>query len=411
MKQTNRWFYAIIGVIINLFAGMVYAWSTLSRPIAAEYPDWTAAQLSLTFTIVMIMFCVGVMAGGFLGAKFSERTFLMASGVIFLLGFIVAAAATTPIVLYLGFGILCGFASGLAYSVVMGSVGKWFPDKQGAISGILLMGFGISSFIVGKVYQAFIDGGTSWRAFFRVFGILSLVILVICSFFIKKPGADFVPPKASAKSKKWNNPLAMEVKTPDMMRRVDFWLYYLWAILLSAAGMALLSQASAMAREAGSSVSAGTIATVVGLISIFNGVGRVILGAGFDKIGRRALMQINNGIFIVAILIIMLALKTKSFPLIVVGFIVGGFAYGGITPTNSAYVSSYFGLQNYSKNFSIINTNIIIASFGSVIAGALYDASQSYISTCVMMVVLVALGVLASFGISCVNAKMMKDKK
>ena len=32
MKQLNRWVYAIVGVIVLLFAGLVYAWSVLSCP-------------------------------------------------------------------------------------------------------------------------------------------------------------------------------------------------------------------------------------------------------------------------------------------------------------------------------------------------------------------------------------------
>lgn len=50
MKKLNRWVYAALGVLILLFAGMVYAWSVLSGPIAQEFPEWTKAQLSLTFT-------------------------------------------------------------------------------------------------------------------------------------------------------------------------------------------------------------------------------------------------------------------------------------------------------------------------------------------------------------------------
>ena len=61
MKNLNRWVYAIAGVVILLFAGLVYAWSVLSGPIAAEFAQWTKAQLSLTFTLVMICFCIGCM--------------------------------------------------------------------------------------------------------------------------------------------------------------------------------------------------------------------------------------------------------------------------------------------------------------------------------------------------------------
>ena len=41
MKHLNRWVFAIAGVVILLFAGLVYAWSVLSGPIAAEFTQWT----------------------------------------------------------------------------------------------------------------------------------------------------------------------------------------------------------------------------------------------------------------------------------------------------------------------------------------------------------------------------------
>ena len=84
MKNLNRWVYAIAGVVILLFAGLVYAWSVLSGPIAAEFTQWTKAQLSLTFTLVMICFCIGCMICGFTLKKISARTFVWISAVLFL---------------------------------------------------------------------------------------------------------------------------------------------------------------------------------------------------------------------------------------------------------------------------------------------------------------------------------------
>lgn len=192
-----------------------------------------------------------------------------------------------------------------------------------------------------------------------------------------------------------------------MLKRPAFWLYYLWAILLSAAGLALVSQASGIAKEVGAQISPGTIATVVGLISIFNGVGRVIFGGLFDKLGRSTIMQVVNAVFIVSGVVLMLALKSSSFVAIVAGFIIGGLAYGGVTPTNSAFISSYFGMKNYPVNFPIINTNLIIASFGSTLAGALYDASQSYMSTYIMIGLLAVAGIFVSLGINLCDRKTL----
>ena len=69
MKVVNRWVYVIVGCVALLLSGLVYAWSVLSGPIAAEFPQWSAAQLSLTFTIVMSFFCIGGLVGGFLAGK------------------------------------------------------------------------------------------------------------------------------------------------------------------------------------------------------------------------------------------------------------------------------------------------------------------------------------------------------
>lgn len=121
-------------------------------------------------------------------------------------------------------------------------------------------------------------------------GVVSAVVMAICGFFLEKPGKDFAPPAAASVKKKYVNPVAMEAGTGEMLKKPAFWLYYLWAILLSAAGLALVSQASAIAKEVGPTVSIGTITTVVGLISIFNGIGRVILGGLFDKVGRSGTM-------------------------------------------------------------------------------------------------------------------------
>ena len=412
MKKTNRWFYAAVGVAVLLCAGMVYAWSVLSGPIAQEFPQWTAAQLSLTFTLVMILFCVGCMAGGFLSAKVSAKVYLWVSAALFLAGFSLASRIQTLAGLYLSFGGLCGFGSGLAYSAVMGTVGKWFPDKQGLISGVLLMGFGISSFLIGKVYQACTPETVgAWRHSFLVLGIVTAAVLALCGFFMEKPGAGFVPPATAGKKKSYVNHVAMETPTSLMVRRPAFWLYYLWAVLLSAAGLALVSQASGIAREVGREVSPGVIATVVGLISVFNGIGRVIMGGLFDKVGRSATMQIVNGLFILTGAVLTAALKTGSFAVLVAGFVLGGLAYGGVTPTNSAFVSSYYGMQNYPQNFSIVNTNLIVASFGSTIAGALYDASKSYMMIYLMICALAVGGIAASAAITRCDKRMLAKKE
>lgn len=406
--EKKRWLYAVVGVVILLFAGLVYAWAVLSGPIKADF-GWNQDQITRPYTVVMIFFCIGCVASGALASKIPARIYVWVSAALFLIGFLISANIRSLIMLIIGFGVICGFASGLAYSAVMSTVGKWFPDKQGLISGILLMGFGISSFVIGKLYDAFTpDTFGAWRTSFTVIGIVIAAVMAICGFFIKKPGPDFdIKPTANGKQHR-ENPAAIEANAGLMLRQPSFWLYLLWVIFMSAAGLALISQAKGVATEAG--VTGGTVATVVGLISIANGVSRIIFGGLYDRIGRSAVMQIVNGLFILESVVLIFALLKSSFVLLVLGFLIGGIAYGGVTPTNSAFISSYYGMKNYPLNFSIINCNLLIASFGSNVAAKLSDASGSFRSIFIMILVCAAVGIAACIGIDFCDKAIIRKK-
>ena len=404
MKQLNRWVYAIVGVIVLLFAGLVYAWSVLSTPIAAEFTGWTKAQLSLTFTLVMILFCIGSLLCGLLAGKLSAKNAVRVSAVLFLAGFFIASRCQSPITLYLGFGLLCGLASGLAYNGVMSTMVKWFPDKPGLISGVLLMGFGGSSFLIGKLYQAWTPAGIGgWRTSFVVLGIICCVVLAVCSFFFVAPGADFTVP--AGKGGRAVAAPREDIKPAVMLKRPAFWLYYVWAIAVSAAGLALISQASGVVWEASADQTAASVATIVGLISICNAVGRVLFGGMYDKFGRSLSMQLVNGLFILTSVVLLLAMSSRSVVVVIIGFVIGGLAYSGVTPTNSAFCRAYFGPTSYPVNFPLINSNLIFASFGSTISGALYDASGSYSSTFFLIIGLAVAGILCSLAISAIDRK------
>lgn len=398
MKKSNRWVYATVGTIVLLFAGLIYAWSVLSSPIKEEFVSWSTAQLSLTFTIGMTMFCLGGLVGGLLSNKINIRINVWTSAILFLIGFYLASKTTTLVGLYIGFGVLGGFASGLTYNAVMSTMSKWFPDKQGLISGILLMGFGLGSFIIGKVYQAYTPVGIGgWRTSFMIFGVLLFIVIGLGGFFFVKPSEDFIPPGSIKKKKIIEE--GIDVNSLVMIKRPTFWLFFLWSFLLNGAALALISQAKGVAMEAGPQLDLSTIATMVGLISIFNGVGRVVYGAMFDKIGRAKTMWTINIVFLISVGILILAFLNKNILLMGIGFMCCGFSYGGIPTTGSAFINAFYGSTHYSVNFPIVNLNLIIASLGSTIAGALYDSSGSYFSTFIFMASIVVVGFICLIGI------------
>ena len=94
--KVNRWIYAAVGCCVLIFAGLVYAWSTLAAPVAAYFTEWSSTKLSFTFTICMISFCFGGLISGFFSGKMNVKFIMIISAIFFLIGFFLAASLPMP---------------------------------------------------------------------------------------------------------------------------------------------------------------------------------------------------------------------------------------------------------------------------------------------------------------------------
>ena len=193
--NNKRWLYLGMGTLTLLFLGLIYAWSIFRTPFGEMYPDWSISQLSLTFTISMIFFCLGGFAGGLLSKKLSIGVRMLISAAMLLVGFFVVSMmkadspAASLTMLYIFYGVFGGGGVGVAYNGVIGTINKWFPDKVGLASGIMLMGFGLGGLVLGSVVNSMI-GSMGLLKVFRVLGIAICVVCVLAAVIIKSPTAE-----------------------------------------------------------------------------------------------------------------------------------------------------------------------------------------------------------------------------
>ena len=167
------------GCIMFLFTGTIYAWSILSSPFPAEF-GWTSAQLGLNFTIVMSCFCIGGLSGSFVTRRLSARVTVLIGAAMCFLGYFLCSRVTAHSLwlLYLSYGGLIGLGVGFSYNAVLGTVMGWFPDKKGFASGVLLMGFGCSTLVMGNIAEILFRSGIGWRATYLLLGAATLVVLL-----------------------------------------------------------------------------------------------------------------------------------------------------------------------------------------------------------------------------------------
>jgi OFA family oxalate/formate antiporter-like MFS transporter len=398
--RLHRFVYLAAGLAVLLFAGLVYAWSILAAPIAADFPAWSGAALSLTFTICMSCFCVGALLAGILSRRIPVRFNIIISAALFLAGFTITSRVETLGALYAGYGVLCGLASGFAYNAVISTIPALFPDNTALVSGILLMGFGTSALLMGTAFTLFTpEGAGMWRQSFFLMGIVTASVFLIAFILFPsagKPGDKTVAQESSAEAKGRGSPsnTAANNEFPPvrMLKEFNFYVFFFWLIFVSAAGLALISQARSIVVFVRPETGTAVVSLIVGMISVCNGLGRIIFGSLFDTLGSKRAMLAVNILLLAAGLLLLVALKSGIFLFLLCGFILLGIDYGGGPLMCAAYTRKVYGSKYFPLNFSIANMNLLAASFSSAFSGMLFDYTRSYIS---MMLFLTIIGILA----------------
>ena len=187
MNNTKRYLYLAVGTIALLFAGTVYAWSILKVPLAQNF-GWTVPQLTVNFTLTMSFFCLGGILGSLLNKKIGLRKTLIISAVLSGVGFIFTSflSGSSISMLYVCYGIVCGLGIGIAYNNIISTVNQWFLDKKGFSSGVLLMGYGASSLIIGSIAAKTIAAANfGWRNTYLSIGICLFIVLFICALILR----------------------------------------------------------------------------------------------------------------------------------------------------------------------------------------------------------------------------------
>ena len=396
MLKQKRIFTLLVGVFTMLFSGVLYAWSILKVPFKEAF-QWSDGLLALNFTATMCFFCLGAFFGSLLCKRRGVRFSLLLSGALVGLGFASTAflTAATPALLFVTYAVLAGGGIGICYNVVVSTVCAWFPDKKGFCSGCLMMGFGISTLLLGNVIDALFrrERFGVQSTYLLVAGVLAAVLFA-AAFLLKLPPKDakFPAPKARRITKEE----AFETRdftTKEMLKTFTFWRAFVLMTLITAVGNTVISFARDLMLSVEASASLAT--TLVGVLAVFNGIGRVVTGVVYDGLGRRTTMLLSNAVTIVAAGLTLLAVSLGSLPLCIVGLCLTGISYGSCPTLTSAFSASFYGQKHFAVNYSITNFNLILASFIATLANNLLIATGGFTAPFILLLLLAvaALGI------------------
>ncbi|WP_101524488.1 L-lactate MFS transporter [Nocardioides houyundeii] len=377
---TNRWLLVAAALLLQFSIGAVYAWSVFSKALQESSAfDLSSVQAAVPFEVTIGMIFIGTYIGGRIQDKRGPRTVAMVGGVIYGIGVLIAGIARdadTFWLVILGYGVIGGFGLGVAYIVPIAMLQKWFPDKRGLITGLAVGGFGFGAVLTSPVANWLIDRDPDvpTKAFIPL-GIAYLVMSVLGASVFKNPPAGYTVGDQSVTAQAPGRSAVHDYTQGEALRTPQWYLLTALLTLNVAAGISLISQAAASASDiAGYSASAA--ASVVGVLAIFNGAGRVVWAAASDKLGRMksfAAMLGLSGICLIAIP------HAENAALFVVLAAVIYLCYGGAFGTMPATAGDFFGVSNAGAIYGLMLIGWSIGGVvGPLVASALIGDDLNY---------------------------------
>ncbi len=339
----KRWLIAVMGTLVHLCLGTVYAWSFFQKTVSETF-GWSNSETAWAFSLAIFMLGVTASWGGQNLQKFGPRKLALIGAFLYALGYIISYFALkneSLWLLYFGYGIVGGIGLGLAYVTPVATVSKWFPDKQGLVTGMVVMGFGLGALLMSKllapIFLEYFEKDLAKT--FLAIGITLLVLLPFFASFLNLPTEEKtteIPAEKLSATK--------EILSPNF---IFIWIIFMFNVV---AGMIFISFQSPLLQDLLKSenvnLDTATLeksgATLIAISALFNGLGRFFWGSVSDKLGRvstfRLLLLIEAAVFASLIFI-------KSPILFSVGVCLILLNYGGGFGVLPSLIKDFFGTK------------------------------------------------------------------
>jgi len=339
-KLPNRWIIAAAAIAIQVCCGAIYSWSVFVKPLISSEP-WSLVQVSATYTIALAFIGIGALVGGLWQDRVGPRVVASFAGIIYGLGFLLCAVAVSQhslAGLYLGYGLLGGLGIGMAYICPVAAVAKWFPDRRGLMIGATVMGYGAGAVVMSPIAaRLIIRSGVS--ATFAIFGIAYLVVIVAAAQFHVNPPPRWCPEGWEPRSSVAKSASRVDYTVGQAIRSWRFWLLWLILVLNTSAGIMIISQASPLAQQqAGMTVIEAS--ALVGVISIFNALGRVGWSWISDMVGRA---QVFFALYAIQVLVFFTLPRLHDAVPFEVAVCTIALCYGGGFAVLPSFTADFFG--------------------------------------------------------------------
>lgn len=381
----NRWLIAASAIGVHASIGSVYAFSVFKKPLGQLLEGASNNQIAWTFSFAIFFLGLSAAVMGRFVEKRGPRTSGMLAAAFFGSGLLLAgfgALIQNLYVIWIGYGVLGGIGLGIGYITPVSTLVKWFPDHRGMATGLAIMGFGFGAMVGGPVFNYIIElftvegNGIAYTWF--ITGVGYLVIMMVSANYLQRPPEGWMPDAMKAAVDAGEKEVVADLSQStanEAVKTPQFWGLWTMMFINISCGIAVIYAASPLAQES-IGLSPAEAAGVVGLMSLFNGLGRIAWASASDYLGRPNTYTIFFVLQIVAFYALPNITSVLMFQVVLYAILT---CYGGGFATLPAYIGDLFGTKELGAVHGYVLTAWALAGLvGPQIAAYVRTATGSY---------------------------------
>jgi MFS family permease len=368
--KNKRGALLVIQMIVMLIMGFVYVYSII-LPYVMERFAVDKATAAIPYSVVLSVFVVGNLIGGLMQKKISTKKCLAIgyAGMIIGAGLTAILPANSYWMMSITFGVIIGLGNGIVYNVLIALGQKWWPDKRGLITGLLLAFLGVSGTILSPIVSALLIKYGYTTTFLACAGMFTVIAIIAVSA-LKAPPEGYMADYAAPKKAGGAAISTKQYTTGEMVKTKAY--YMVTAAFMFAMPAYVLISAIFVAVGTERGIDTAMLVTGVMIASLGQVAGRFLISAISDKIGRKIALIFSFAITAAMIILLVNAQST----LYIIGFALLAFAYGGAVATFPSLVSDYFGVKHIGINYAVVMIGFGLATIFTPIMSKAVLATQ-----------------------------------
>ncbi len=396
---------AVCTLMLVITYGLMYSYSVFFKPLAA-YFNWDRETVSLVYSVSLVFRGAISIATGWVADKYGPRKVMVFCGFMIGLGFFLSAHVQNLWQFFLTYAVIESIGLSGAFGIGTAMTSRWFTKNRGLALGIISSGVGLGTLLIVPGAESLIEL-LNWSQTFIICGVVSGIIIMVSALFLKPAPAGTLPSISLQKREKSLESIRFssqvkadkvrdnssrsslaggvtrsQAQRPEQVEKTLLQairdpkvivMMSIFAFLIGCTQLVVVHLVNYATDMGITPLVAATFVSVIGVASIG---GRLIIGAGSDRVGL-------NNTLITCVLLVIASMASLFFVKSLWSFylfgVIFGLAYGGEVPQIPLFVGKFCGTKAMATVMGLaLFVGNIGGALGPWIGGKIFDMTSNY---------------------------------